>query len=295
MGKYRPFMLFGVAIIIAFIVTILVIKWLQKRVEVREAVPLETLDIAIAKIDLKWGTAITNEMIEIKPFLKKSLPGGYFQDTASLAGRVLVFPVKSKEPIFESRLAPISVKTGGVAAMVSPKKRAIAVKVDKVIGVSGFIHPGNRVDVLVTLASASGKTSTPITKTVLENILVLTTGPEIETKGKEEKPFPAEVITLEVSPEEAEKLALAAAEGRLQLALRNFTDTEDILTKGTTIPALLSSYSSYSPRKEIKAPPFKIAISKNPIQNKTPMPAIEKKWKVKNPFQKKTRFYRRIY
>jgi pilus assembly protein CpaB len=222
-------------------------------------------------------------MIEIKPFLKKSLPGGYFPDTASLAGRVLIFPVKGKEPIFESRLAPISVKTGGVAAMVSPKKRAIAVKVDKVIGVSGFIHPGNRVDVLVTLGSASGKTSTPITKTVLENILVLTTGPEIEMKGKEEKPFPAEVITLEVSPEEAEKLALAAAEGRLQLALRNFTDTEDILTKGTTIPALLSSYSSYGPGKEIKASPVKIAISKNPNQNKTPMPAIEKKVESEKP------------
>ncbi len=100
----------------------------------------------------------------------------------------------------------------------------MGVKVDKVVGVSGFIHPGNRVDVLVTL-SRSDRQNEPTTKIVLENILVLATGTELEKSGKQEKPAQVDVITLEVTPEEGEKLALAATEGKLQLALRNYSDT----------------------------------------------------------------------
>lgn len=186
----------------------------------------------------------------------------------------MIFPVMAGEPIFESRLAPTNVKTGGVAAMIKSKKRAIAVRVDKIIGVSGFIHPGNRVDVLVTLAS--GKITNPITKTVLENILVLAAGPEMETKGKEEKPSPVDVITLEVTPEEAEKVTLAATEGRVVLVLRNFNDTEDFFTKGITIPALLASYSSPSPVKEAKTVNRKVVGSGKPAPVVLPTPIIER-------------------
>ena len=136
-------------------------------------------------------------------------------------------------------------KTGGIAAVIGSKKRAVAVRVDKVIGVAGFVHPGNRVDVLVTMSKG---TQEPVTKIVLENILVLAAGPEVTTaKGKEQQPAAVDVITLEVSPEEAEKLALAATEGKLQLALRGLIDTEEVLTKGTSIPTLLASYSGSGP------------------------------------------------
>ena len=86
---------------------------------------------------------------------------------------------------------------------------------DKVIGVSGFIRPGNRVDVLVTIPT--GKVPIPTTKTILENILVLTVGPELEKKGKEEKPSEMDVITLELTPEEAEKIALAAKRSKVKV------------------------------------------------------------------------------
>lgn len=126
----------------------------------------------------------------------------------------------------------------------------MAVKVDKVVGVSGFILPGHRVDVLVTIAKAE-KVQQPITKIVLENIPVLAVGTEVEqAAGQKEKAAPVDVITLEVSPEEGEKLALAASEGKLQLALRNYTDTEDVLTRGTTVPNLLASYAGSSPEKK---------------------------------------------
>jgi pilus assembly protein CpaB len=115
--------------------------------------------------------------------------------------------------------------------------------VDKIVGVSGFIHPGNRVDVLVTL-SRSTRSQEPMTKIVLENILVLATGTELEKTGKQEKPAQVDVITLEVTPEEGERLALAASEGKLQLALRNFTDSDNAQTRGSTIPGLLAAQSA---------------------------------------------------
>lgn len=247
MGKYRPYIIFGIAILVALITSALIINYLQRKGKVKD-ISLETQPVVVAKVDMSWGTILNKEMIEMKPYLKNSLPVGYFPDLNSLVGRVLVSNIKANEPVLESRLAPSTLKTGGVAAVVSPKKRAVAVKVDKVIGVAGFINPGNRVDVLVTLHPE--KAQSPVTKTVLENILVLASGPEIQTKGKEEKPSAVDVITLEVTPEEAEKLGLAATQGKILLTLRNFSDSEDVTTKGMTIPALLASYSG--PVKETK-------------------------------------------
>ena len=243
MGKYKPFILLGAAAIVAVITSVLIYKSLQEKGKGKDLASLATEPVAVAVADMAWGTVVQKEMIKMVPFLKESLPEGSFSDFSSLVGRVLIYPVKAKEPILEARLAPISIKTGGVAAVISAKKRAIAVKVDKTIGVSGFIRPGNRVDVLVTLSNANGRTSAPVTKTVLENVLVRTVGAEIEKKGREEKPSDVDVITLEVTPEEAEKVALSATEGKLQLTLRNYNDAEDVLTKGTTIPTLLASYN----------------------------------------------------
>jgi len=247
MGKYRPWISLGLAFIVAFITSLLIYNYLQKSTRIVE-VKLETLPVATAVADIGWGTRITKEMIKPVDFLKNTVPPGCFSDGNSPVGRVAISPIKANEPILESRLAPTSINTGGVAAVVSPKKRAVSVKVDKVIGVSGFIHQGNRVDVLVTIPA--GKNYEPTTKTVLENILVLTVGQELEKKGKEEKPSEVDVITLEVTPEEAEKLALSTTEGRLQLALRNFSDTENVFTRGVTIPTLLGSYSS-GPVREV--------------------------------------------
>jgi len=243
MGKYRALVPLGVAFIIALITSFLIYNFLQKKTRVT-LVPLETQAIAAAVGDIGWGTRLTKEMVKQVDFLKSSLPPGHFSDSDSLVGRVAIASIKANEPILDSRLAPLSIRTGGVAAIVNLKKRAVAVKVDKVIGVSGFIRQGNRVDVLVTIPTGKVSQQQPFTKTVLENILVLTVGPELEKKGKEEKPSDVDVITLEVTPDEAERLALAASEGKLQLALRNFSDTQEVFTRGVTIPALLASYSA---------------------------------------------------
>ena len=244
MWKHKSFILLGSAILIALVTTVLIVRVLQKKALDKERASIVTQPIAVAMADLSWGTSLTKDMIKVVPFPKEYVPPGCFSSAEALAGRVLVYPVKMNEPIFESRLAPKTIQTGGVAALISPKKRAVAVKVDKIIGVSGFIHAGNRVDVLVTVAT--GKSSDPVTKIVLENILVLAVGPDVDLDKKGKEPKPVDVITLEVTPEEAEKLALAASEGKVQLALRNFNDTEDAFTRGMTIPTLLASYSGGS-------------------------------------------------
>jgi pilus assembly protein CpaB len=161
-----------------------------------------------------------------------------FTDPAALEGKVVMSQVKANESI-KSRLAPDDISTGGVAAIIDPNKRAMAVKVDKVIGVSGFVHPGNHVDVLVTL-NKDNKDTTAITKIVLQNIMVLAAGTEMEQTAKSEKPVAVDVITLELTPEEAEKLAYAASQGKVQLALRNYTNKEEVPTRGITMASLLT-------------------------------------------------------
>lgn len=257
--KLVPIVLIAVvAIGIAFVVALAVYSKLKEKTPVIvKSGDGGILKIAVAERDVPWGTVIDKSMVKMVPYLKKSLPSGCFSDLDALEGRTLVYPVKTGEPIFESRLAPVSVTTGGVAAVITPKKRAMSVKINSVIGISGFIYPNHRVDVLVTIKPKTGKTGGTITKVVLENILVLAVGTSLgEGDKKDKSKHGASVITLEVTPEEGEQLALATNKGTIQLALRNFVDTEEVITRGSTPDTLLASYSPrYVPEetKETKA------------------------------------------
>jgi pilus assembly protein CpaB len=274
MGRNKALVILGIGVLIALVASLFTYGWLQQKGKA-QAQTQETLLVVVASSDLRWGSLLGADMVKLAPFLKQSLPEGHFANTAQVAGRTLIHPVRANEPILESRLAPASAQGGGVAAVITPKKRAMAVKVDKVVGVSGFIHPANRVDVLVTL-SQTGRVATPITKTVLENVLVLATGADVEKTGNREKPIQVDVITLEVTPEEGEKLALASTEGKLQLALRNSADTANVMTKGTTFPVLLGSYStpgSQLSNEEQPAKPKKQVVKKQ-VPEPAPRPSI---------------------
>jgi pilus assembly protein CpaB len=207
--------------------------------------------VVVAVADLPWGTKLKPEMLKTLLFLKGSLSLGHFSDPLEIEGRVTITPLKRNDAITESRLAPVEVTTGGVSAIITPGKRAVAAKGDKVIGIAGFINPGNRVDVLVTMTDP--RTKSEITKIVLENILVLATGTQLEQAG-EGKPGPVDVYTLEVTPEEGEILGLAATHGVLRFALKNTLDREVVLTAGATIPRTLASYSKKKPEPPVKKP-----------------------------------------
>ncbi len=237
MKRYKPIILIALTVLVALSTSFLVYRWLKERSLAMASQREEIVNVTVAVADLGMGTVIKPEMVKTIPFLKGSLAAGFFTDPAKAAGRVTITPIKADEPIYESRLANPDITKGGVAATIAQNKRAMAVKVDRVKGVSGFIHPGHRVDVVATFRTANSQL--PVTMTVLENIPVLATGTEIEMRGGKEKAVEVDVITLELSPEEAEVLALSESEGKLQLSLRNYSDTKNIGTQGVTVQSLV--------------------------------------------------------
>ncbi|WP_136796449.1 Flp pilus assembly protein CpaB [Desulfosediminicola ganghwensis] len=220
----------------------------------------ETVKIAVVEHDLKRGAKITTQDLRMANYLAESLPTGHFTDLTDAVGRIVVKPIHTTEPVLESALAPTSLTKGGMAAVITPLKRAMAVKVDEVVGVAGFLHPGHMVDVLVSI-DKPGQRRDQITKTVLENIPVLSIGTQAqEQEDKSSKRVT--VVTLEVTLEEGEKLALAVNEGRIQLALRGYTDEENILTKGITVESLLKSYATASSAPvKVSNAPVKVAAA----------------------------------
>ena len=247
MGKWKTIAPIVISIVIAISGSVFIYKWINAKTAPKEVVKVEAeaVPIAVAAVDLQWGTKLKPEMITKASYLKESLPVGNFTNTSDLDNRVIIASIKKGEPIVEHRLAPTSIKTGGVSVVLESGKRAVSVKGDKVMGISGFVNPGNRVDVLVTLQDP--RTKQDKTKVVLENIPVLATGTQIQ-KNEKGEPAPVDVYTLEVSLKDAEKLSLAASRGKLNFALRNITDAEPVLTQGTTIPQVLASLSMRAPK-----------------------------------------------
>jgi len=246
MGRGKAFIPIILALFVATGGSAFLYRWLQVKSAPAAEVKVEAqaVRVVVAAADLNWGTKLSEEMLKAVPFLKESLPRGFVSDPKLLEGRVLIAALKQQDPVLESRLAPKDVTVGGVSAVIKKGMRAVAVKGDKVIGISGFIQPGSRVDVLVTMKDPATKQE--ITKMVLSNVLVLATGTEIEEKN-DGKPQPVDVYTLEVDPEQGERLALAATKGKLQFALRNVTDQETVLTKGATVAQTLRSLRGVDP------------------------------------------------
>jgi pilus assembly protein CpaB len=130
------------ALVIATGGSVFLYKWLQMKTAPKaevQKVEAEVVNVVVAVVDLPWGTKLQKDMLKTVPFLKESLPKGYESDLAKLEGRVVISPLKATETVLESRLAPESVTTGGVSAVIKPGMRAVAVKGDKVIGISGHL------------------------------------------------------------------------------------------------------------------------------------------------------------
>ncbi len=264
MKKYRPQLFFAGAVVIGLITSLLVMGWLRNA-ELRRAaeasIPVvSTGEVVVAKADLAWGTKLTPEMVQVVNYPSNALPDGYYKNVDDLKDAVLLHDLKTNEPILKSKLASGKDVGQGVAAVTDPMKRAMSVKVDEVIGVSGFIKPGDRVDIMVTIEPDS-RSARPIAKLILENIKVLAAGLQYEKNGSEKDPKPVQVMTLEVDIEEAEKLALASTQGKLRLALRNPLNAEKVLTKGANVSTLLSSFR---PKEKHKAaePEFHVEVIK---------------------------------
>ncbi len=195
--------------------------------------------IAVAKVAIPVGTKIIPEQIMMVQFPPESTPDGAFEALDKISGRVAVMNIAPREPITEARLAPEGT-AGGLSAIIPEGYRAMTVKVDDVVGISGFIMPGTLVDIVVVIVpSETGMQQDPISKIVLQNIKVLANGQNIDKPEKEREANSVKAVTLLVTPEQAEKLALASSEGKLQLVMRNSIDQGDEETKGINKRALL--------------------------------------------------------
>jgi len=257
MRRYRPFLLLGLAAIIAFSTSSVAYRWLRAQSTVTQAPVDDTaakMDVAVASFDIARGSTLTAEMIKTAKLNATTLPAGVFkaEEVSALVGRVAVVDILQNEAVLQAKLAGLDA-TRGVAALIDPAKRAMSVRVDDEVGVAGFIKANDRVDVFVTVQAeleSRGSSSEDkgedeaesIAKLVLADTAVLAIGTELVRKGKDESATPVTVITLEVTPAEAEKLALASSSGKIRLALRSPLTKEVALTQGATISALLSSY-----------------------------------------------------
>ncbi len=248
MAKGRWVIQLGAALVLSLVAGVLTLRWVNGATHTQtvQQVQRQGIAVVVAARDMRRGETLLPEMLKTVSYLPESLPKQYFGTTETVHGRILSATVAQNEIISEIRLIPKGAKSG-ISATIALGKRALGVKGNKVLGLSGFVQPGNRVDVVVTLEDP--KTPNKFqTKTVLENIPVLATGTVMEDNGKGE-PAPVDTYTLEVTPQEGEKLALAATRGTLNFALRNPEDESSILTSGATVPTTLASLRQATTQK----------------------------------------------
>lgn len=208
------------------------------------AKPVTTL-VFVAGRNLPVGTLIRDPDLRQVEWAGP-VPANAVLKREDIVGRGVVSNIYQDEPILETRLAPKGAGAG-LAATIPPGMRAVAVRVNEVVGVGGFVVPGMRVDVIVS-GNAPGAPSEmgTIARTALQNIEVLSAGQNIQ-KDAEGKPVSVPVVNLLVTPEQAEILTLAGNEARIQLVLRNPLDTEIAKTKGTAVANLFSGQPFVNP------------------------------------------------
>src|SRR5437016_4260653 len=198
-------------------------------------------NVVVAKEEIPLGAKITAEQLVLAPIPNGSVPQGAFRKLDQVAGRVAITPIGVREMITSMKLAPEGMG-GGLPAVIPEGYRAMTVKVDDVVGVSGFVMPGSYVDVVavITPQTQKGAEQGPISKIVLQHIKVLASGTKIDSPENQREPTSAKAVTLQVTPEQAEKLVLATNEGKLQLVMRNYNDQDTADTKGANKNTLLT-------------------------------------------------------
>lgn len=198
-------------------------------------------NVVIAKTDIEVGSRIIAEQLSVAQLPRNVAPDGTFNKIDDkLVGRIAVVRISAREPITDSRLAPEG-SAAGLAAIIPEGYRAMNVRVDDVVGISGFIMPGTLVDIVVVIEPPENTQNRErISKIVLQNIKVLANGANLDKPKNEKEAERVKTVTLQVTPDQAEKLALATSEGRLQLVMRNSIDQGDEVTPGANKRTLLS-------------------------------------------------------
>jgi pilus assembly protein CpaB len=222
------------AVVAGFVATFAIHKYVTIKTKIPVAASRQ---VFIAVADISPGTAISGTAVKAVTWPQAVIPPKSASTMGEIEGRVVKVPIPQGNPILFSMLAPEGT-AAGLSGILDDGKRALTVKVDEVAGVAGFIHPGDHVDVLMDLSIKGGE-GEHFSKTILHDILVLTTGQVWEQKGSN-KPMVVNTVTLELTPEDAEVLNLASNEGKIRLALRNRNNRTVAQTPGVTTSILVA-------------------------------------------------------
>ena len=216
--------------------------------------------VALATKDLEVGTVLKEDDVKVADW-PGAIPVGATNQVKDIIGRGVITAIYAKEPIVNSRLAPKGAG-GGMAAMIPPGMRAVAVHVNEVVGVAGFVVPGMHVDILISGNAPGVNSQGTRTETLLQNIEVLSAGQDFK-KDAEGKPVMVQVVNMLVTPTQAEQLSLAASQTSIQLVLRNPLDHEIAKTPGTAVQRLFNGGKLLAQPTE-EAAPRPRAVPKRP-------------------------------
>lgn len=227
-------------------------NYLQRQKQATEEFRKSIQNVVVAAKEISPGAAITPDMVKVSLYLKVSAPPGSFTTPEQVQGKTVKTIISVGEPILASRLG----EKAGLPVILTAGHRAIAVRVNEFIGVSGFIAPNDRVDVIVHITPpATGNTeAVQLAKTILQNKRVLSVAQTLEER-KDGKPQPASSITLELTPDEAEKLSVASLQGQIVLSLRPLQDEQFVGTQGNTVRDLLNIAAPSPPPVQLEQPP----------------------------------------
>lgn len=237
----------------------------------------QTRPVVVAASDLTFGTKLERSVLKVVNYPKDSVPPNAYSSLDSVVGQTTKIFLATKEPVLASKLSTMG---GGLSMMVRPNMRASSVTVNLVSSVSGFVVPGDRVDVLVTIDRMGGAGSdVATTRTILQNIEVLAAGVKTTTKDQQDKPnTDLQTVTLLVDPPSAETMALAMHEGKIHLTLRNPEDA-DTLSNLASVNTNQMLGKSPAPTRTVtrSAPVRRSAPPERPVATPAPAPAPENK------------------
>jgi pilus assembly protein CpaB len=242
MVKRRAISMFVVALALAVSAAWMANNWIQARLQATTG-PDDRPRIVVAALEIPFGTKIEGAQMKMVEWPSDSIPKGAFAESAEVEGKIATRDLLPGEAILANRVSD-HISGSTLSAIVEPKKRAISVRVNDVIGVSGFLLPGNRVDVLATRKEKKRA----VTSTILEDIKVLAVDQTASTD--KDKPTVVRAVTLEMTPPQAEILVKATNEGTLQLTLRNPLDESKqvVATKAAPVKKKVAKRRSYSRR-----------------------------------------------
>ena len=258
----RVFTILLIALVISAGASYAVYRLVQTRIGA-SAAPVSS-EILVASRNLQIGTLIKDTDLKTNPWVGQ-FPAGVLLKKEDAVGRGVISAIVEGEPLLDSRLAAPGAG-GGLAATIPPGMRAVAVRVNDIVGVAGFVVSGMRVDVLIAGSPPGSAASGPKVKTLLQNIEVLSAGQNFQ-KDAEGKPVQVPVVNLLVTPEQAEILSLASNETRIQLILRNPLDTQATNTPGTAMASLFGEAKPAVPqgaRARVKPAPLAVVPPPTP-------------------------------